>query len=72
MRLWYEADCSHPSSAEVKNEWNCIPFPPKLFQGVCSENFTMLAKTICYLLSLPVGCSKVLSVVLHPESEHLS
>ena len=49
-----EACRSHPSSAEPMNELSCIPIPPIHFQGVCSENFTMFAKTICYLLSVPV------------------
>ena len=30
--LWHKADHSPPSSAEVKNEWNCILTPTYAFK----------------------------------------
>ena len=36
-----EIDHSHPSSAEVKNEWSCTSSPPVCLRGMDRDNFTL-------------------------------
>jgi len=46
----YEADHALSSSAEVKNEWNCISASNMCLHGMQWDNFTFfLLQILCYL-----------------------
>jgi hypothetical protein len=40
------ADHSHPSSADVKNEWSCTSPDPVSLHGYHRENFTFLTPSV--------------------------
>jgi hypothetical protein len=46
--LWYEADHSPPSSAEVKNEWSFTSIPPYV-HGMHRDNFIFYFQNVSTL-----------------------
>jgi hypothetical protein len=56
----WEADCSSPSSAQVKNEWGYVSTPPICLQEMYSDNFGFLL----YFTYLPMTLHKTYNIDL--------